>query len=426
MNHHYDIIIVGGGIAGLYSSYLIKKTNPELSFLLLERNKKEWIGGRTGNDEFYGTQVVTGAGVGRKQKDKLLVQLLKELKIKVKECTIQMNYAKTIPQVVDVPKTIAVLKKKYEEMNNQGMNNQTINNIQTQTFSQFAKKILGDRFYQLFTISAGYTDYENEDIHDVLYHYGMDDNHPGWTSLQVPWKKMVSTLCADIGWSHIRYKTTVTKVSGNSCQFIVETNKITYTCNKIIIATNINGIMQLVPGAKGQSSPYQQIKGQPFLRVYGKFSKRSAAIMRKYVPYQTIVPGPLHKIIPMSNDVFMIAYTDNAGANVLKDHLENTIENRELFEEVLEKSLGIEPGELHLIAIKSYYWPIGTHYYKPLAGFKTRQEFIDRIQHPYQGMLVVGEAVSNDQGWTEGALESVHLVLNKHWINAASCSVKTV
>ena len=31
-------------------------------------------------------------------------------------------------------------------------------------------------------------------------------------------------------------------------------------------------------------------------------------------------------------------------------------------------------------------------------------------------MLVVGEVVSRYQGWTEGALESVKTVLNKHWV----------
>jgi hypothetical protein len=31
-------------------------------------------------------------------------------------------------------------------------------------------------------------------------------------------------------------------------------------------------------------------------------------------------------------------------------------------------------------------------------------------------MLVVGEVVSRDQGWTEGALESVKAVLDEKWI----------
>jgi hypothetical protein len=33
----------------------------------------------------------------------------------------------------------------------------------------------------------------------------------------------------------------------------------------------------------------------------------------------------------------------------------------------------------------------------------------------------VGEVVSRRQGWTEGALESVHAVLNQKWINTHNC-----
>jgi hypothetical protein len=138
---------------------------------------------------------------------------------------------------------------------------------------------------------------------------------------------------------------------------------------------------------------------------------------KSYVPYQTIVPGPLHKLIPLQNGVFMIAYTDNEGALFLKDHLDNNVDNRRFFEDLLEKSLGIPKNLLDLIAIKSYYWPIGTHYYSPLKGFSSRELFIHNIQHPSPNMLVVGEAVSRKQGWTEGALESVEEVVNKKWLH---------
>ena len=412
MHHYYDIIIVGAGIAGLYSAYTIKTVDPSKKFLVLERDKKAWIGGRIGNDTFYGVTVVTGAGVGRKQKDKLLVHLLKELHIPTKECDIQMNYAKTIPQVVDVGKTIRFLKREYEK-------ERVVPG--TFTFAEFAKRILGSRVYTLFTISAGYTDYEKEDAYDTLYHYGMEDNSPGWKSLIIPWKQLVAKLCDKIGFAYIRYKTTVTKVipitSGayNNVHFRIETDKATYFCNKVIIATNINGIQSLVPV---KHSLYQQIHGQPFLRVYAKFDEPSARIMNQYVPFQTLVPGPLHKLIPMDNSrgVYMIAYTDNAGALFLKPYLENNAKDCRFFEILLERSLGIPETRLHISAIKSYYWPIGTHYYGPLEGFRTRKAFLQAAQHPMENMLVVGEAVSMNQGWTEGALESVHSVLNKNWI----------
>ena len=40
-----------------------------------------------------------------------------------------------------------------------------------------------------------------------------------------------------------------------------------------------------------------------------------------------------------------------------------------------------------------------------------------KAQHPEKGVLVVGEAISINQGWTEGALDSVKAVLTKKWIN---------
>ena len=39
-----------------------------------------------------------------------------------------------------------------------------------------------------------------------------------------------------------------------------------------------------------------------------------------------------------------------------------------------------------------------------------------KAQHPMKNMLVVGEMVSNDQGWTEGALDSVKKVISSDWV----------
>ena len=141
--------------------------------------------------------------------------------------------------------------------------------------------------------------------------------------------------------------------------------------------------------------------------------------MKKYVTSYTIVPGPLQKIIPMdaNKGVYMIAYSDNTNALLQKKYLKNTLDNRNLYCDLIEESLGIPKCTLKILSIKDYYWPIGTHYYEPLHGqFKTRNEFIYKVQHPENGMLVVGEAVSKDQGWTECALESVKLVLDKKWV----------
>ena len=421
----YDIIIIGSGMAGLYSAYKIKQYAPKTSFLILEQYKKEWVGGRASNEMFYGTRVVTGAGIGRLDKNPLLIHLMKQLKIKYKPYESIMDYSQTVQHPVDLVKIIKFLKKEYK-------NHPDSHNL---TFGQFSKKFLGPELYEDFRISAGYTDYENADTKETLYNYGMDDNQTGWTALSIPWREMVLALCDKIGWEHFRFSQKVTKIEkisdsssfsssskSHSCIFQIETEKREkYYAKRVILATTIASIQKLVPGANQKNSIYQQIHGQPFLRLYGKFDKNSALIMNEYVKHYTKVPGPLQKIIPMNAEkgVYMIAYSDNANALALKPYLENTEENRTIFSRLIENALGIPLNSLHLIAIKDFYWPIGTHYFEPLgkdSRFRNRDEFLKAIQHPEDGFLVVGEAVSRYQGWTEGALESVEAVVTKDWV----------
>jgi hypothetical protein len=410
---YYDIIIIGSGIAGLYAAYNIQKMSPSTSFIILEKYKKTWIGGRTSNDTFYGTEVVTGAGIGRKNKDKILIHLLNELDFQYNEFPVKPYYSSQIDKIVDIKKLIQHLKEEYNK-----------NKKQTHiTFKEFAKPLLGDKLYNDFLVSAGYTDYEKADALDVIENYGMDDNACCWKGLYINWKELVTTLHNKIGADRIKTSMNVVnikKTSDNPCLFLVETDKeIVFECNKVIVATTIDSIKEIVPGASTKNSIYNEIKGQNFLRLYGKFSKKSSEIMKEYVKGYIIVPGPLQKIIPINSDkgVYMIAYSDNENASFLKKYLENKTKNREMFCYLLEKALGIPNKSLVLIAIKDYYWPIGTHYYTPLSNkYENREEFIHKAQNPENGILVVGEVVSNNQGWVNGALSSVKEVLNKKWV----------
>jgi len=412
---YYDIIIIGSGMAGLYAAYNIQKMSPSTSFIVLEKYKKNWIGGRTSNDVFYGTRIVTGAGIGRKNKDKLLIHLLNELDLPYEDFPFNPYYSTQIDRIVDVKKVIEQLKLEY----NKNKNRKRI------TFKEFSKPVLGDKLYNDFLVSAGYTDYENEDAFDVIENYGMDDNACCWKGLYINWKQLVATLRNKIGSGKIKASMNVVsikKTRENPCLFSVETDKeIVFESNKVIVATTIDSIKQILPGASSKNSIYNEIKGQNFLRLYGKFSKKSSKIMQEYVKGYTIVPGPLQKIIPMNANkgVYMIAYSDNANATFLKKYLEDTPKNREIFCRLLEKALGIPNKSLELVAIKDYYWPIGTHYYTPLSDkYENREEFIHKAQNPEKGILVVGEVVCDNQGWTNGALASVKAVLNKKWVKS--------
>ena len=437
----YDVIIVGSGIAGLYAALAVKKHNPRLSILVLEKHKKQWVGGRANNEPFYGSNIATGAGIGRKR-DRLLKSLMHEHGFPIHEFKVTPSFSRDIDPV-DVKGILSDLRDVYQKYRGP-----------LTTFENFAKPVLGDSTYKQFLLSSGYTDYEKAGAEETLYDYGMEDNACCLTGFGVDWHNLIRAMASKIGEKNFRFSQNVTKItkslsppspspspssspspspspspsspspspSPSSPLYLLETEygKSIYRCRKVIVATTITGLRELFP-----TLPiYREIEGQPFLRIYGKFTKQSIPTLKEYVGKHIATTGHLQKMIAINQEtgVYMIVYNDNRHALALKSRTENTEANRDYYCDLIERTLGIpENKRIHLIAIRSFYWKIGTHYYKPLnaAKYKSRDEFIDEAQHPDSDgdILVVGEVVSKHQGWVEGALESVSRCLTKKWIN---------
>ena len=396
----YDAIVIGSGIAGLYAAtQLRKKLGPKARILVLEKHKRQWLGGRTNNEMFQGVSVVSGAGIGRKAKDRLLMQLLREYKIPHSEFTVSKQYARSIPKPIDTWKVIIHLRKEFEK---------DPEKWQGKSFKQFATAILGESMYKNYMVCAEYTDYEHADVYETLYMYGLEDNEPGWKGVLIPWHMLIEKMAKKLEIQCLRDVQRIIPVASD--YFIVETsNDVRYDCAQVVIATTITSIRKLLPRHK----IYKEVEGQSFLRLYGKFDKHSAEIMSREVPKMTIVPGPLKKIIPMGQGVYMIGYSDNKSADSLKDVLKNTATNRDALCRMLEKVLVLQENTLKMTAIKDYYWTVGTHYYKPRSYIDyPYEEFLYDLQHPMEGITVVGEAVSATHGWVEGALESVENLEN--------------
>jgi len=422
----YDYIIVGGGISGLYSAYrLLKSTakNDAKKILVLEKNKSRWIGGRMGYYPFHGMDVSIGCGIGRKKKDKLLIALLHDLDVAYKEIHVTNQIADNIEYSADVSYIVSLLRQEFLRLEKGELGN---NDVRGMTFKQFALPVLGKKVYDTFLMTCGYTDFENEDVYETLYYYGMDDNTSGWTGLSISWRTLLQTLLKKIenkveikSSSHVTNVVEILEGEPGS-EFIVKTESgDSYSCKHVILATTVDTVRKLLPKHK----IYNDIVGQPFLRIYGKFSKECIPIMREHFSVGTMVKGAIHRIIPMNIDsgIYMIVYTDNKGALALKNHIDHNrhndnnhnFKNREYFCRLIEKSCDLPFGSLFLTDMVSFYWNIGTHYYKPLSNIETsRKEFIYKAQHPMPNMFVVGEMVSRNQGWVEGALESVDAVIS--------------
>lgn len=384
-----DYIIIGAGIAGLYMAYKLKKENPGIKILILE--KENHIGGRAGVHMFYGSKVMSGAGIGRLKKDKLLLNLLKELKIPIR------IYSTKIESIgfkrINILKTMNQLKIKYKR------------NPVHITFKKFAIQHLGQQKYNKFRLSTGYTDYEHDDVESVLFHYGMEDNMGGWKAFSVDWGKLISELAKRIGNKKIKIDHEVKQIKRKGDCFFIKTSKSkVFQTKNIVLASTVNTVRKLL------TYPiYDQIGSQPFLRIYGKFDKKSTQIINDKLHVFTVVKGPLQKIIPMNKDdgVYMICYNDNKNTLALKSKLKNNKRNRNYFCRLFEKAIGIKGESIKMIGMKVFYWKEGTHYYKP---YRSLRSVIKEAQNPDENVFVVGEMVSSNQGWVNGALESVEAI----------------
>jgi hypothetical protein len=419
----YDIIIIGAGISGLYSAYKILKYNPEKKILILEKNSKKYIGGRAGNYDFYDTSVVIGAGIGRLKKDKLLKKLLINLDILIKTSKTSHDYSTLINPHCNV-------KDIYMKIKHEFLNNPPVH----QTFKKYALTIIDIATYENFITCAGLSDFEKEDIYDTIYHYNMDDNYANFEMFSVPWSYLVQKLVDKVGIKNIKNNAEVIKIekidqADNSKNYIISIKnpKTNYKSNlstkKIIIATTITSVLSLLP-----NKIYKNIHGQPFMRMYAKFSKSMTKLLNAYVDTTTMVEGPLQKVIPINLEkgVFMIAYSDNEHALYLEKLVrnpENSKNQKEVSEKLcrlIETSLGIPKNTLEMIAYKPFFWNIGTHYYGVLDSKKyiNREQYLEVAQKPSKNIRIVGEMISIDQGWTNGALDSVDKVITKKWVNS--------
>jgi len=409
MSRLYDFVIVGGGIAGLYTGYCLRQIVPDASFLIVESQDR--VGGRVKVDKFGNTDVVVGAGIGRGN-DRLLVKLMDQLEIKYKTFSSKFSYATNLERC-DLMDLFNHLRTEYEKSPEQyvGLD-----------FREFSKLFMGGDLYQKFRTCSGYTDYELRDVADVLYDYGFEHNFRPWTGLRIPWARLIDSLCHAIGKHRIQMDTDIIAIDRKEHGFVLSAKpkggpKVSdsITCRRLVIATQITSLRRLLP----HIGLYQHIHGQPFLRLYGQLSPRSNQILQTIIRGLTVVKPPLQKIIPIDFDrgIYMISYCDNHLALEMKKYMEDIPYNRRLLSRLIELSLDLPSGTIDMSSVRGYYWEIGTHYYEPLEKGDTRRSFIDRAQHPEPDILVVGEVVSQHQGWVQGALESVETGLTWEFIS---------
>jgi cytochrome b involved in lipid metabolism len=136
------------------------------------------------------------------------------------------------------------------------------------------------------------------------------------------------------------------------------------------------------------------IKSQALNRVYAKFHVFNP-------DYHYLTSQPIRQLVPVANNISMIAYaTDNNASEFLR------IKNFWSWVKPQIKSLiGFEPKKPEWI--KQNYWSPGTHLWSP--NFISKKISNQMLSLPFfkNSLKIIGEAFSLNQGWMEGALQTV-------------------
>lgn len=393
----YDWIIVGAGMAGLYAAYCLRLRHPEDSLLVLEGSSTP--GGRASNTSFYGSTVVTGAGIGRWKKDRRLRRLMRDLHISPHSWTFQPQSSF---QSVDTGRIVRRLQRLQRHHRSCRL-----------TFRQLGERVLGKEGYRRFVKATGYSDFHRQDACDTLHRYGLDDTIGGWKGFSVPWKELAERMIDRIGRRRIRFHQRVLEVKDLGDRVRLEVKDMTdshsqeYTARRVLVATEVCTLRTLFP----EHEVYRHIHPQSFLRLYARVAAGvSRALMQQAVPGYRIVDGPLQKIIPIDGKkgLYMLSYSDNRHADTVYKHAHD----REWLAATTERALDLPKGSIQVTGVKALYFPVGTHYNAPLPdSYPSRAAFHEEALHPTPRISVIGEAVSRHQGWVEGALETVDEVL---------------
>jgi protoporphyrinogen oxidase len=372
------IAIIGSGISGLFAGLILKSYNVDVT--IFERSTK--IGGRIKVIDFDNEKVTAGAGIGRKD-DKLLYSLCKKLNVTTTNYHASSQYTSPF---INIKHIVSLLEKNLSSLQRDKEN-----------FKEFAIRVLGKEKYDKFIFSIGETDFEKADVIDTIYDYGFKNyTDKGFDAFSIKWIELLEAF-ERILHQEIKLGTNISKINFEK-DGTFKINNIKF--DKVIIATDIDNMKILLP----KITIFRQIKGQPFVRLFVKLNEPIQGLVKNFVK----TDKPFQKIIVINKDkcIYQISYCDNEVANKWKNtsNINKTVENG---------IMKIFKQKIKVLKHKLVYWKIGTHYFTPLySNFKDRNDFLKEAQNPLQNIFCVGEAFSRNQGWCQGALESVLNILS--------------
>ena len=461
----YDIIIVGGGIAGLYFLYTLlndsnySKYYANKNILLLEGSNR--FGGRVktvkGKNKGY------EAGAGRfSDEHKLLIELLQKFNIdnripipstqkyintndtnnniKSVEDTYNLEHIKDVDNILN--KIIKLYDNDKLKEQKKGLKLSDFNLLEIVKNNLNKKDCLNlceqfPYYSELYVMNAldAIKSFKN-DFNSSIQYYILKGGLEQIIQKLLNFIKVKSKSKSKSKSNNITLKlnSNVNSVMCNNTDnsYNVYTQDFNYNTTIVIFAIDQKRLINMELFNKNELKLLKNsVNYQPLIRVYAKYKKQNINGIKKvwFSGLNKIVTNePIKYIIPVNENAgtIMISYTDGAYCKkIYESYINNTL--NELISTSL-KNLFPNTNIPDPIFLEVYYFDVGCHYW---TKGHSSNDYYNKIQNIRENVYIIGEAYSTHQAWIEGALKSSHdtyknyfKTVNNNEINGGSKKLK--
>jgi protoporphyrinogen oxidase len=410
MNNLKKIIIVGGGISGLYLGY---KLADHYDVTILEKSDR--LGGRIMTKSYAGINFEAGAGRFSRC-HKILFKLLEDFGLTSKDKLIPIKktfkYTGIYNKIEDHDTDINYYYNKvFNHLQMKDKLHLGTTELANMTTYDFLKSVLTPReFNNLISIYPFKGDIKYSSALCGLNILSCEYNSKQFFVLNGGLEQLVNSLEEQIlskgGIIKKVIEVTSCFSSNNGDSYILkDSNGLQYSCDKLILCIPPLALEKLNPNMK-YFGFLKHLKHLPLLRIYFYYEEPQG-VLEGLV--KTVTDLDIHFILPMNPQMIMISYTDSELADMWYS-LYNS-DSEEFYKKILgefREVLGVELEKPSKVFME--YWADGMYVWK--KGYDYIQN-ADKISYPCKNLYISNEGFSDKQGWIEGSLRMANDILGE-------------